>query len=372
MKKTISILLTFCILFSLMSVNASAAYSTPEEIKLNFDYNADGKINLADARTILRVSANLEAPKEGLIYDITGNGDGVTMEDVKKVIGIVTGIDAEVNECAEFNLELFKAELNSVKTEKPGFTKTTTVQYQSILVTTRNAPVEELNFSQPTDFKDYTKANCDYLDSLLNGPAGLVIKVKYPEDYQKALDMVASLRKQGNEIYNPKTSTNKVNRDSVLHTDHFPINSNLNSCLLQIDDIKSIECYEQDGYIIRKVTMNDITYIGDEFPTGNEGASQRLRDVSYAKVFNIPDFDETEGTKKTSNLNKVTFKDGVITSKVNKFSGLPENVEYSYTYIADISTIPEVDKNGKEGLQMDSVTTATNKEVCVINPVIKN
>ena len=372
MKKTISILLTFCILFSLVSVSANAVYSTPQEIKLNFDYNADGKINLADARTILRVSANLEAPKEGLIYDITGNGDGITMEDVKKVIGIVTGIDAEVKECAEFNLELFKAELNSVKTEKPGFTKTTTVQCQSILVTTRNAPVDELNFDQPTDFKVYTKTMCDYTESLLNGPAGLLMQARYPEEYAKTKAEIANLKKQANEIYNPKISSNTTARGSVFHANYFPINNNYNSCLLQIDDIKSIECYEEDGYIIRKVTMNDVTYVGDEFPTGNEGAAERLRSISYAKVFNIPNFAETEGIKKTSNLNSVTFKDGVIISKVDKLSGLPVNVEYSYTYVADVSTIPEVDANGNEGLQMDSITTATNKEVCVINPVIKN
>ena len=84
------------------------------------------------------------------------------------------------------------------------------------------------------------------------------------------------------------------------------------------EDIKSIECYEEDGYIIRKVTMNEDTYIGDEFPTGNEGFSQRWKTIPYGKVFNIPDFDETEGTKETSILNKVTFKDGVIISKVDK------------------------------------------------------
>lgn len=369
MKKTISILLAVCLLFSALSVSSYASYSA-NEIKLNFDYNADGKVDLNDARTVLRVSANLEAPKEGLIYDVTGNGDGITMEDVKKIVGIVTGIDSEVNECAEFNLELFKAELNSVKTTKPGFTKTATTQCHSMKVTTKNAPTSSLNVTN-MEFDDYTNKTCDYMDSLLNGAAGLALKVTDPEYYNEMKAQIAELRKQADEMYDLKTTTKTINKYNS-HIYQFPISANINSCLLNMDDIKSIECYEEDGYIVRKVTMNDDTYVGDEFPTGNEGNSERLKKVSYAKVFNIPNFDETEGTKETSILNKVTFKNGVIISKVDKLSGIPVSVEYSYSYVADISTIPEVDQDGNEGLQMDSVTQATNTESYVINPVTKN
>ena len=370
MKKTISIILAVCILFSVLSVSSFAAYNTPEEIVLNFDYNSDGKIDLSDARTVLRVSANLEEPKEGLIYDITGNGDGITMEDVKKVISIVTGIDSEVNECAEFNLQLFKAELNSVKTVKPGFNKTATTQCHSMLVTTQNAPDASLNVTN-MEFDDYTNKSCNYMNSLLDGPAGLAIKLSDPQGYQQMKDYIAQLRKEASEVYEPKTTTKTINKYNS-HVYQFPINANLNSCLLQIEDIKSIECYEEDGYIVRKVTMNEDTYIGDAFPTGNEGHTERLRKISYAKVFNIPDFDETEGVKETSILNKVTFKEGYIISKVDKLSGVPVSVEYSYSYVADISTIPEVDKDGKVGIQMDSVTHATNTESYIINPVTKN
>lgn len=369
MKKTISILLAICVLIALLPVSSYASYSV-DEIKLNFDYNADGKINLDDARTVLRVSAKLEEPKNGLIYDVTGNGDGITMEDVKKVVSIVTGIDTEVNECAEFNLELFKAELNSVKTLKPGFTKTETAQCHSMRVTTKNAPTDELNVTN-MEFDDYTNKTCDYMDSLLNSPAGIGIMLTNPEEYNAMKAQVADLRKQAKEAYNVKTSTKTINKYNS-HTFQFPLNGNLNSCLLKIDDIKSIECYEEDGYIVRKVTMNNDTYIGDEFPTGSKGNQERLAKISYAKVFNIPAFDETQGSKETSILNKVTFKNGVIISKVDKLSGVPVSVEYSYSYVADISTIPVIDKNGKPGLQMDSVTEATNTESFVINPVTKN
>lgn len=359
MKKAISILLAICISFSLVSVSAFAEYSTPQEIKLNFDYNGDGVVNLSDARTVLRVSANLEAPKDGLIYDIVGNGDGLTMEDVKKVISIVTGIDTEVNECAEFNLELFKAELDNVKSTRPGFTKTTTTKCHSMRVTTRNAPFSELNVTD-LEFSQYAEKTCSFLEKNY----GFLLNAEMKAE-------IAALRKQAKEMYDLKTTVKTVNKYST-HLYHFPINANINSCLLKIDDIKSIECYEEDGYIIRKVTMNDETYIGDEFPSGNEGASQRLKVVSYAKVFNIPDFDETEGTKKTSTLNSVTFKNGVIISKVDKLSGIPVSVDYSYDYVASVSAEPTVDQNGNKGIEMDSVSSATNTEHCDINPLTKN
>lgn len=367
MKKTISILLTACLLFSALSISSYAAYSA-NEIKLSFDYNADGKIDLNDARTLLRVSANLEAPKDGLVYDVTGNGDGITMEDVKKVIGIVTGIDTEVNECAEFNLELFKAELNSVKTTKPGFTKTATTQCHSMKVTTKNAPVDELNVTN-MEFDDYANKTCDYMEDLLSN---IFISAALTQAQKNEMEtQMAQLRKEAKEMYDLKTTTKTINKYNS-HVYQFPINANLNSCLLKIEDIKSIECYEENGYIVRKVTMNEDTYIGDAFPTGNEGNTERLKTIPYAKVFNIPDFDETEGSKETSILNKVTFKNGVIISKVDKLSGIPVSVEYSYSYVADISSIPEVDKDGNVGIQTDSVTYATNTESYVINPVTKN
>lgn len=365
MKRTVSILLAVCVIFSALSVSSYASY-TSEEVALNFDYNGDGVVNLSDARTVLRVSANLEAPKDGMIYDLTGNGDGLTIEDVKKVIGIVTGIDADVSECAEFNLALFVAELNSVKNERPGFSKTATTKCDSMLVTTKNAPAEELNVTN-MEFDEYTEKSCKYMEDTMDKFGFLLTSAQKAEINAQ----IKELRKQSKEMYEPQTTTKKVSRFSS-HAYHFPVNNNLTSCFLTLADIKSIECYEEDGYIVRKVTMNDNTYVGDEFPTGPEGSSQRLKTISYAKVFNIPDFDETEGTKQTSILNKVTFKNGVIISKVDKLSGLPVSVEYSYSYVADISTIPEIDENGEEGIQMDTVTKANNTESFVINTITKN
>ena len=351
MKKLFSILLAICILFSLVSVSAYA--TTGNEIKVAYDYNGDGKVDLTDARTVLRVSASLEAPREGYNYDV--NADGfVTVTDVKAILSIILGIDVEITD-QEYLLSLFTAELNSVKDKRPGFTKNATTQCHSMLVTTSNAPTSSLNVTN-MEFRDYANKTCDYLEK----DYGWLLTSEMKAD-------IALMRKQATEIYQPQTTTKTINRHGS-HYYHFPVNNLGNSCFLEISDIKSIECYEEDGYIIRKVTMNTDKYVGDEFPTGNEGSTERWKTISYGKVFNIPDFDETEGTKKTSNLNSVTFKDGVIISKVDKLSGVPVEVNYSYSYVSDVSTITAE----ADDLQMRSVTTASVTENYVINPITVN
>lgn len=375
MKKFLSTLLAVTLLFSALSVSAFAL--TGEDVAKNYDfalnvaqkddknniigYTSDGKVTLDDARAVLRVSAGLEAPRDDINYDVDGDGF-VTVSDVKTIIGVILGIDVAISD-DEYLLSLFNAELNSVKSLRPGFTKTATTQCHSMRVTTRNAPDASLNVTN-MEFDEYTNKMCDYMDSYLNGPIGIGLQLSDPAMYNDLKTQVSSLRTQAKEAYKLKSTTKTVNRYGS-HYYHFPVNNLGNSCFLEISDIKSIECYEEDGYIIRKVTMNEDTYIGDEFPTGNEGFSERWKTISYGKVFNIPDFDETEGTKETSRLNKVTFKDGIIISKVDKLSGVPISVEYSYSYTADVSQLP-----AKEGdLEMDSVTTATNTESFVINPV---
>ncbi len=364
MKKILSVLLAACVLVSAFALNAFAA-TTTDEIVSCYDFNGDGDVNLSDARTVLRVSAGLEAPREGFVYDLDGDSLA-TITDVKMVLSIVLGVDVEITS-DEFNLGLFRAELNNIKAVRPGFTKTATSKCNSMLVTTRNAPDASLNVTN-MPFEQYTNKTCDYLEDALGGFAGAFLPADKKAEIKAS---IAAMRKQADEVYIPKTKTTTIAKRRS-HYAAFPVNNLANSCFLTMDDIKSIECYEEDGYIIRKVTMNENTYIGDEYPTGYEGSSQRWQKISYGKVFNIPEFSETENGKETSTLNKVTFKDGVIISKVDKLSGLPISVDYSYTYIANVSTIPTVDANGNPGLEMDSVTSATLTESFVINPVTNN
>lgn len=363
MKKILSIILTICMLMSALCISSYAL--TEQEIYSAFDFDNDGDVDVKDARTVLRVAAGIDAPIEGKVYDI--NGDGyVTYEDVKTALYIAAGIgteDVAVNS-DEYNLNLFKREINSIKEVRPGFTKNATAQCASMLVTTRNAPDSSLNVTN-MEFDDYTNKTCDYMEDLLNGAAGLLIPSAQKAELKQN---IADLRQKATDMYKPQTTKKTVAKRTTTHYTDFPINNLGYSCYLTLDDIESIRCYEEGDYFYREVTMKTDTYVGNEYPTGSAGFKDRYQKISYGKIFNIPALSETDG----SVVNKVTFKDGKITMKIDKLTGMPVNVEYYYVYVADVDSPVQEDADGNPGIEMNSVTTMVTSENYAINPVEVN
>ncbi len=365
MKRTLSVILCVCLLISAFSVGSYASL-TSAEIYSAYDYNNDGNVDLLDARTVLRVSSCIEAPIEGKDYDVDKSGNpSPDYKDVKAVLYIALGISTEniVVDDTEYMLNLFRKELNSIKDIRPGFYKHAEATCESMLVTTRNAPDDSLNVTD-MEFDDYTNKTCDYMEDLLD-TAGLLIPSSKKAELRAN---IAELRQKAIEMYKTKETKKNVLESETTHYTDFPINNLGFSCYLTVDDIKSIETKEEDGYIIRTVTMNEDTYIGNEYPTGTSGFKQRYQEISYGKVFNIPALSETDG----SVVNKVTFKDGVIVSKIDKLTGVPVSVKYSYTYIADVKSATKVDENGEPGIEMTSKTTMKTIEEYTINPVEVN
>ncbi len=354
MKKILCLVLCLCMLISGLCLNVFAAGSLDETTSL-YDYNGDGFINLTDARTVLRVSAGLEQPRANLIYDLDGQDGAIpTINDVKIVISIVMGIDVEIAN-QEFLLALFTNELDSVKTTKPGFTKLATNKCDSMIVTTKNAPASSLNVTN-MDFREYTEKTCSYIEKNY----GFLLT----SDMKAS---IAAMRKEADDLYKPKTKETTIAKRSS-HYATFPINNISKSCYLKIDDIASITSVEtEDGYILRTVKMKNFSYEGDEYPTGTSKAAERREKIAYARVFNLPNLSDSD-----SILNGVTFKDGEIISKIDKLSGIPVYVKYSYTYVSDVSTKQTYDDKGNPNLQMDSVTTAKVIEEFTINPVTNN
>ena len=362
MKKILCLVLCLCMLTSGLCLNVFAADSL-DEITSLYDYNGDGFINLTDARTVLRVSAGLEQPLDNRIYDLDGQDGSIpTINDVKIVISIVMGIDVEIAS-PEYLLALFGNELDSVKTTKPGFTKVATNQCEQMLVTTKHAPDPSLNVTN-MPFDQYTNKTCDYIENAMSGVAGLVLTSAQKAEIKAG---ITSMRKEAKELYLPKTKEIVIEKRNS-HYATFPVNNVTKSCYLKFDDIASITSVEtEDGYILRTVKMKDFSYSGDEYPTGTSKASERREKIAYARIFNLPNLSDSD-----SILNAVTFKDGEIISKVDKLSGIPVYVKYSYTYVSDISTKQTYDKDGNPNLQMDSLTTAKVIEELTINPVTKN
>lgn len=336
MKKILCILLTLCLTVSVLSVSADAL--TTSDIKSSYDYNSDGKVNLYDARAILKVSAGIEAPVEGKLYDLDGDGF-VTFYDVKAVLSVAVGIATEIDVAAsqEYLLSLFVDELNRVKQEKPGFKKTTNQTTESAILTiyiaTNLSGIELSELAETTGDEDML-AMCD-------------------------------------EIYSPKITERTINKRSDNHKRQFLINTGTEeACLLTVDDIADIRCYEEDGYIYREVTMKEQKYSGSEYPSE---LKERMETVSYAKIFTTSQL-ASEKTK----LNEVSFKDGKITVKVDKYTGVPVNVETEYRCVADLDWVLENEEDGNvssgnvfaklKGMIMTSYVS----ESYTINPVEVN
>ena len=109
MKKFICLFTVICLLIPCFSLGVNAIIVS--ETTPDFDYNDDGKININDARAVLRVSAGIDAEIEGKTYDLDANGY-VDYYDVAKILRMISGIEAEANVADEYLLALFKKELD--------------------------------------------------------------------------------------------------------------------------------------------------------------------------------------------------------------------------------------------------------------------
>ena len=356
MKKVLSLLLVLSIAIGLFSVTASAAgevsgatmVETANAKLQKLDADDDGAISTADAAQYLKAAAGIiEAPE--IDYDYNGDGK-VSVVDAQKVLRVVAGVDSPLN--AEEAFALFNEGINSVKTIRPGFNKTATIVCPSIKVTTMNAPIKEMNVTN-LEFDQYVEK---------------IIKVMNTFPYNLALNaemkaQLEEMRVQAKASYEPQVSTKTVAKTSNSHYTYFPVNNLGWSSKLTMADIKSINCIIENGAIVYTIKMNDVTYIGDEYPTGAAGFSKR-QSLPYGKIFNIPAFDESDG----STVNKITFQNGTVVYKQDLRTGDSLSADYSYSYVIDMTAAPQEDSD----LVMKTVTTTNMSENYVMNRVTVN
>lgn len=309
------------------------------------DADDDGAISTADAAQYLKAAAGIiEAPE--IEYDYNGDGE-VSVVDAQKVLRVAAGVDSPLN--AEEALALFDEGINSVKTVRPGFNKTATTVCPSIKVTTMNAPIGDMNVTN-LEFNQYV----DKIIKLMNTfPYNLVLNAEMKAQLEE-------MRIQAQDSYKPQVTTKTVAARSNSHYSYFPVNNLGWSSKLTMADVKSITCTIENGAIVYTVKMNDITYVGDEYPTGAAGFSKR-QSLPYGKIFNIPAFDESDG----SVINKMSFKSGTIVYKQDLRTGDSLSADYSYGYVVDMTAAPQEDSD----LVMKTVTTTNMSENYVMNRV---
>ena len=345
----LTVSLVFC-MFSVSAFTVSASNLTAAEnslLKIQvLDCDGDGTYTTDDAATFLKAAAGIIDTTDEAKYDLNGDGT-VSVADAQKALRVVSGIEPVLTDAEA--LELFNAKINTVKTVKPGFEKTATVVCPSIKVTTIDSPIKEMNVTD-LDFDKYV----DKLVKVMNTPPySLIIDEKTKAELKE-------MQTQAKDVYKPKTVTKTVSKTSNAHFTYFPVDNLGWSSKLTINDVASVTCTIAGGSIIYTVNMDSYNYVGDEYPTGAAGFSKRQA-LPYGKIFNIPSFDESDG----STVNKVSFKDGVIVLKVDFITGDVLSTDYAYTYEVDVTGA----KQAESSMIMKTKTTANVTENYIMNRV---
>lgn len=352
MKKFLSVILAIGIMISMLSITGFAETAETDAVERSFlklkrvDADGDGNYTTSDASLVLKAAAGIVEDTGDGKYDIDCDGV-VSVTDAQKVLRIASGIENVLTENEA--LELFNRKINSVKSVRPGFKKEGTVVCPSIQVTTMNAPVSDMNVTD-LEFDKYV----DKIVKLMNSfPYNLALN-----DEMKA--QLKEMQAQAKAAYEPQVSEKTVNASSSAHYSYFPVNNLAWSSRLTAEDVSSVTCTVADGAVIYTVKMSEYTYIGDEYPTGTTGFSQR-QTLPYGKVFNIPAFDESDG----STLNKLTLSDGVVTLEEDLATGDILSADYYYAYVVDITAAQQDDSS----LVMKTKTTSKVTENYTMNRV---
>lgn len=349
MKKLLSVILAAGLLASCFSISAFAT-ETETETELTLvekaliaieraDVDGDLSYTTNDAVILLKAAAGIEESKAE--YDIDADGN-VSVLDAQKLLRIAAGVEGVVP--GDVALEIFNENLNDVKRVKPGFHKTATAVCPTIKVTTTGAPFSSLNVTN-MEYNQYVNKLISFTESL-GSIAGGDIATE-----------IEAMRASAVEAYQPQTVTKTVYSTSNSHYSYFPVNNLGWSSKLTVEDIESINCNVSDGKLVVSVNMADYTYKGDAYPTGSNGFSERQQ-LPYGKVFNIPAFDESDG----STVNSVQFKDGVVSIDIDLTTKELTEVDYSFSYISNITAAQEEDSN----LVMKTNTTTNVTENYII------
>ena len=359
LKKIFSIILVAVMMLSIASVSVNAAnvedLTAGERALLimqRADVNGDQVYSTDDVSIILKAAAGIIEIENEEFYDIDLDGY-VSVRDAQLMLEVVSGVGDLVSD--EDALEAFNSLLNGVKSKKPGFTRTTTAVVPSMKVTTSTGisgfDADNMEFSAYVN-KMVTLMNTFPYNTVLDD----AMKKELEEMKQAAID-----------LYKPQIETKTVAAGSNSHYTYFPVNNLGWSSNLTAADIKSIDCIVDDGCIVFTITMKDYNYAAGQYPTGTKGFSDRQK-LPYGKIFNLPALDEQTDSagRPITVVNSMKLQKGKIVLKADLLTGDIVSVDYSYSYISNI-TNNTYNEDGKLTNVMTSVTTANYSESYAMN-----
>lgn len=352
MKKLLSMILAVAVIMSVLCVSVSAEEATEltaaekNEILLrNADANGDGFYSTADVTVLLKAAAGTGDDKDS--FDV--NSDGVTsLEDAIMLLKHTSGIEPLLSN--EEAVELFNAKVNAVKNRDkglPGFEKTITATCNSMKITqdVQASGLASLVAGQMacTDL-EYDK----YVDKMVGLMSSGNMTAEDKENIEAMKQSAKDYRKPQVEV------VEAVAGDYVDHFLDFPRDAMNTASEITTADISSVSYTMSGGNIVFTLKLPNKTYTSLSAFNANP----------YAKVMNVVEFDEDDGSK----VNKIELKNGSVVVKFDAQTGAMKNANYSYNYYSDISA-PEQSQTdsdfGTVTVKLKTKTTATVTESVV-------
>jgi len=350
MKKAISIFSVVCLLLTTFSVAAFAADDVADSHAITRGYteifnkqlkkgdvNSDGTVTTEDASQYLRVAAKLQVPEENINYDLTGDGK-VTTADARRALRIAAGLEMTATD--EEIFDYFSNELNSVKSTRPGFSRTATGTCKSAKVTITGAPkglTWDMNANNK-EYKDYVKG----LENVFN-------LVGQTSEYEKMV-------KESEELYKPQVSKKNVDPASSQHYTAFPVQG-LGTCTrLSFDEVKSIKLETIEGYYIITLTLDNYTYDSSNPYPGTVREYSERQNLTYGKIFNVPEFNLEDGYT----LEKVVLDKGKVVVKMDSETGEIMNADFFFRCVSTVRNEQDItEEDGTVSSTMVTVMTNT-------------
>lgn len=324
MKKILCTVLAFCVVFCTVGVTAYAEGETPaqnsgELLSLldRIDVDKQNGFDTNDARIVLRAATKITLP-EGISYencDLDGDGK-VTLLDAYTSLEYATGIRSIKDDA----VQILNTELNSVKTEKPGFSYENVLHCKSCKVTTG---IKDISAAQSLALK-----LSGYYDKM-------VVTDKNIYDYFKDMEAAvpeadkASYRTQledAKALTEPQTTSGTARQGiAYAHTRLFPVaGSDVSSTLTAADILSATVTQDESSYFV-KVTLGSKNFTSkDSYIKAVDNKT-----LSYAKAFNnLP----SKSMIGDSALRKLNIKNGAITITIDKATGAVWAADYAYDY----------------------------------------
>lgn len=367
LKKMTAVLICSCI-FILMTPAAAFAEEPAIEDKIGQytrggyigDIDRNNKVEVGDARRVLRVAVKLDTFSEEQETDADVDFDGaVTVADARSILRYAVGLSGFVLPFTEQEIiEYFVNAANNVKTEKPGLDRKTTTVSPSIKMSVTGTEVQDMELY---DTKAYIDEQIELLEKYRD-----IWEIILPQNEIDKLNEKISQWKENrdgiDEQYKPQVETFHVAAGNS-HYAAFTVRGKSWSSKAAAEDVKSAKLMFMKGLL-----YIDIAY-GEEYYTQ---LPADITTIKYGKMFDVPSSATFNKPSRTDyKLNALSLKNGAVNCRIDIQTGAIKEVKYFYEYIWDYTVTGKSEIDNSD-TQSRSVHTVRNTAEYVIAEKVEN